>query len=102
MGLFKHFRSKSSKPEVQTESQPSINGHYISAPQVVPKDYASRLDRKILSRIFEMVCPHTLDTSYQSLDDVDLGDTCMLCDMRDLAECSRVCKAWHEPAAKLL
>jgi hypothetical protein len=96
MGLFKHFRSK----PTPNDPRPRVNGHYISAP--LGPNYTARLDRKVLTRIFAFVCPHTQDTSYQVLDDVDLGDTCMLCNLRDLAQCARVCKAWHDPAMQLM
>ena|ERR1700749_4646888 len=97
MGLFKHLRSK---PIKANDSRPKVYGHYISSP--LGQDYTTRLDRKVLARIFTFVCPHTLDTSYQILDDVDLGDTCMLCNLRNLAQCARVCKAWHDPAMQVL
>jgi hypothetical protein len=97
-GLLKSFRSKHN--ELPQDGQPKVNGYVISAP--FPSSYASRLDRKILNRIFGFICPQTLDTSYQTLDDVDLEVDCMLCNLRDLAHCARVCKAWQNPAMELL
>jgi hypothetical protein len=97
MTIFKRFRSK---PQANEEARPRVNGYHISAP--LPANFTAQLDKKILTRIFGFVCPHTLDTSYQVLDEVDLGDTCMLCNLRDLAQCTRVCKAWHDPAMTLM
>ena len=97
MGLFRHLRSKPIKAK---DNSPRVNVDYISSPP--GPDYTAKLDRKLLARIFTFVCPHTLDTSYQNLDDVDLGDTCMLCNLRNLAQCARVCKAWHDPVMQIL
>jgi hypothetical protein len=98
MGIFKHFRSKS-KPD--GDEPRNVNGYKISGP--LAPNHTSRLNPQVLKRIFTFVCPHTLDDSYQNLDDVDLGDnTCMLCNLRDLAQCARVCKAWHSPATELM
>lgn len=104
MKLFNRFRSKKRTPLPIEEEQPKItlgNGYHISAP--LGPNYIKKLDRKTLSRIFGFVCPHALDTSYVISDQVDLGKgTCMLCNLRDLANCSRVCKSWQNPAMELL
>lgn len=57
---------------------------------------------KIITRIFENVCPHTLDKTCCSIDESEVSDTCMLCNMRDLANCALVCKDWNGTANKLL
>jgi hypothetical protein len=78
-------------------------------PQPAGPDLFARLrDRdhqayhKIINRIFENVCPHALDTTYCSIDESEVGDTCMLCNTRDLANCALVCKDWNGAANKLL
>jgi hypothetical protein len=43
-----------------------------------------------------------LDESYETCEQSAVEDACMLCDLRDLAHCVQVCKAWHPAARKLL
>ena len=56
----------------------------------------------ILERIFAFVCPHTQDESYERCEDSAVEDACMLCDLRDLSCCVKVCKRWRTPASKVL
>ncbi|KAL2122371.1 hypothetical protein VTJ04DRAFT_2826 [Mycothermus thermophilus] len=56
----------------------------------------------IYERIFAFVCPHTRDESYATCEQSSVEDTCMLCDLRDLAHCVAVCRRWRTEAARLL
>ncbi|KKA27060.1 hypothetical protein TD95_002463 [Thielaviopsis punctulata] len=49
----------------------------------------------LLDRIFSFVCPQTIDESYDPCEQSAVGDTCPLCDLRDLAHATMVCKRWH-------
>ncbi|TEA21262.1 hypothetical protein C8034_v007361 [Colletotrichum sidae] len=62
--------------------------------QTLPKD--------ILPRIFSFVCPHTQDETYETCETSAIFDACMLCDLRDLAHCARVCWKWNQAANALL
>ncbi|KAL2191332.1 hypothetical protein L209DRAFT_719869 [Thermothelomyces heterothallicus CBS 203.75] len=62
----------------------------------------ARLPAAILERIFVFVCPHSRDETYSTCEQSSVEDTCMLCDLRDLARCVAVCKRWKEEAVKLL
>lgn len=56
----------------------------------------------VLERIFAFVCPHTQDETYEKCEDSSVEDACMLCDLRDLARCVKVCRRWRRPAARVL
>ncbi|KAF7713993.1 Uncharacterized protein PECH_006149 [Penicillium ucsense] len=64
-------------------------------------DPTKQLPRPVLAYIFTLVCPHTLDDSYDTSEE-STSDGCMLCDMRDLAHCAQVCKRWYLEARALL
>lgn len=55
----------------------------------------------MLARILTLVCPHAVDTSFDTSEE-SMTDGCMLCDMRDLAHCAQVCKRWFLEARALL
>ncbi|OOG00131.1 hypothetical protein ASPCADRAFT_504025 [Aspergillus carbonarius ITEM 5010] len=65
-------------------------------------DATKKLPRPLLARIFAYVCPHTVDSSYDTSEESMTEDGCMLCDMRDLAHCAAVCKRWYLEARSLL
>ncbi|KAF2163448.1 hypothetical protein M409DRAFT_26061 [Zasmidium cellare ATCC 36951] len=103
MGLLKHFRSKSRLKDTSpqpTSSQPPMP----SMPQHVRygPDYTQRLPDKVLANIFSYVCPHTLDFTYETCEDSQIGDGCMLCDLRDLSKCAQACRKWYAVAQGLL
>ncbi|KAJ5688793.1 hypothetical protein N7462_003185 [Penicillium macrosclerotiorum] len=52
------------------------------------RDYTRKLPRPVLAYIFALVCPHTVDNSYETSEE-SMTDGCMLCDMRDLAHCAQ-------------
>jgi len=60
------------------------------------------LPDRVLERIFALVCPHTQDESYESCEDSSIEDACMLCDLRDLSYCVKVCRRWRLPASRVL
>jgi hypothetical protein len=99
MGLLNHFRSRSKV----TAEEEKLNGHYnYTVLPVAGADYTAKLPPKVLKRIFEFVCPHTLDKSYEPQENVNVGETCMLCGLRDLAHCAAVRRSWYHPAQELL
>lgn len=104
MGLLKHFRSKSRLTNPGPGRPSSFEQHYpiISAPRIGQPDLTARLPEKVLARIFTFVCPHTRDTSFLPSEDSQIGDGCMLCDLRDLSRCSLVCRKWYSIAQGLL
>lgn len=61
-----------------------------------------KLPAPILERVFAFVCPHACDESYENCERSAVEDTCMLCDLRDLAHASQVCRLWRASAIKLM
>ncbi|KAF2970392.1 hypothetical protein GQX73_g3248 [Xylaria multiplex] len=60
------------------------------------------LPAPILERVFAFVCPHSCDKSYETCERSAVEDACMLCDLRDLAHASQVCKRWRSSAIRLM
>ncbi|KAL8945259.1 MAG: hypothetical protein Q9211_000218 [Gyalolechia sp. 1 TL-2023] len=54
------------------------------------RDLTSRLPLKLLTNTLSHICPHALDDNYSSLEESMRDGGCMLCDMRDLAQCALV------------
>lgn len=98
MGLLDRLRARprhsagSSTSSTSAVERPSPRGSY---------DPTKKLPRPVLARIFAEVCPHAVDTSYDTSEE-SMTDGCMLCDMRDLAHCAQVCKRWFLEARYLL
>jgi hypothetical protein len=106
MGLLKHFRSRS-KLKTDEKANGKVNGKangqvYYPAAVAPGRDYIGRLPPKVLKQIFEYICPHTLDQSYEASEKVEVGDGCMLCDLRDLANCAKARRGWYQIAQELL
>jgi hypothetical protein len=89
----------------------SVDGSYNSPfrfdPALYPPppttvDCIARLPPPLLERIFTFVCPHARDESYETCERSAVEDTCMLCDLRDLAHCAQVSKRWRKLAANVL
>lgn len=101
MGLLKHFRSKSRMKD--SSPQPTNYSPY-SSPSYARggRDFTQRLPENVLDNIFSYVCPHTQDHSYETCEDSQIGEGCMLCDLRDLAKCAQVCRKWYSVAQQLL
>jgi len=98
MGLLKHFRSRS---KLGSDYKQNARVDYSVQP-VAGRDYIARLPPRLLKYIFEFLCPHTLDKSYDVSEKADVGDGCMLCDLRDLAHCAAVRSSWYQPAQQQL
>nr|OQO29035.1 hypothetical protein B0A51_04339 [Rachicladosporium sp. CCFEE 5018] len=99
MGLLKHFRSKSHLRDAGPKS-PDRAIPYM--PARYGRDFTTRLPDTILERTFSYVCPHTLDETYEPSERSQIGDGCMLCDLRDLAHSAQVSRKWYRVAQKLL
>jgi hypothetical protein len=100
MGLLKHFRSRS-------RLQPGPQAATYAPPAAPPaptrgRDLTQIFPDSVLENIFTCVCPHTLDQTYLPSEQSQIGDGCMLCDLRDLACCARGCRKWYTVAQRLL
>ena len=95
MRLFRHVRSKSKIKDSHSTPEAVVYPNYSG------RDVASTLEARILERIFVFVCPHAQDDMYTTCEEAT-ADGCMLCDTRDLAHCSMVCKSWSAEALRLL
>ncbi|KAF2096196.1 hypothetical protein NA57DRAFT_43484 [Rhizodiscina lignyota] len=107
MGLLKHFRSRSKlneKNDASSSYHNGVNGYNVNTSpyQRAGADYISRLPDNVLKNIFTYVCPHVLDESYETSERSEVGDGCMLCDLRDLGNCARVRRNWYQPVQELL
>ncbi|KAH7140443.1 hypothetical protein B0J13DRAFT_504662 [Dactylonectria estremocensis] len=62
----------------------------------------AHLPPKVLERIFTFVCPHARDECYETCEgSASASDSeCMLCNLRDLAHCVQVSRAWRANAVK--
>ncbi|TKA29597.1 hypothetical protein B0A50_03611 [Salinomyces thailandicus] len=103
MGLLKHFRSRSrlSGPP-SPQSQPYADSYTSPTHSYRGRDPTQRLPDPILERIFAYTCPHTQDQTYEPSERSQIGDGCMLCDLRDLAHCAQACRKWYRVAQRLL
>lgn len=63
---------------------------------------ASQLPVNTLALIFGFICPHGNDESYKCSEDSLAGNGCPLCNTRNLAQASIVCRRWRAAAQKLL
>ncbi|KAK4565901.1 hypothetical protein LTR86_003750 [Recurvomyces mirabilis] len=113
MGLLKHFRSRShlksnngpqASPPPPPPPPPSQQAYsYTSPPRAYRgRDQTQRLPETVLASIFSYVCPHSEDLTYEPSETSQIGDGCMLCDLRDLAKCAQVCRKWYGVAQKAL
>lgn len=87
-------------------SQVQQNYRGDTSPLYIPTRASTQLfqnlPKEILPRIFSFVCPHTQDETYETCETSAIFDACMLCDLRDLAHCARVCWKWNQVANALL
>lgn len=104
MGLLKHFRSKSRLKDAEASHSNSYDSAFPirSHPRYGQPDLITRLPERVLGLIFSFVCPHTRDTSFFPSEESQIGDGCMLCDLRDLARCAQVSRKWYSIAQGLL
>ncbi|KAF8460631.1 hypothetical protein BDZ91DRAFT_619968, partial [Kalaharituber pfeilii] len=61
-----------------------------------------QLPAVILTTIFTYICPHGSDAGYLCSEDSLAGNGCPLCNTRDLAQVSKVCRKWRQAALKQL
>ncbi|KAI9807175.1 MAG: hypothetical protein M1825_005893 [Sarcosagium campestre] len=109
MKFLKHIRgrSKNKNASAAEQSQGLYQG-LLASHSTQSRSWnkrAATLPPKVLRNIFSFVCPHALDETYDSLEQsmVDGEDGgCMLCSMRDLANCARVCHGWYGVAQDFL
>lgn len=104
MKFLSHMRSKSrlNKNDDDHAYQSRIGDSYAPAYPPIPRRGVTLPD-EIVRRILAFVCPHTQDDSYVTSEDSMIDGGCMLCDMRDLAQCALVRrKSWGEAASLLL
>jgi hypothetical protein len=60
------------------------------------------LPTPLMLRIFAFVCPHTQDDTYETCEQSAIEDSCMLCDLRDLAHAGMACKKWRIASRQLM
>jgi hypothetical protein len=106
MGLLSRLRQRS-KSQSRAGNAASSYDHLRTRDELPPlpsyaKDLTKHLPNPVLARIFAFVCPHAVDSSYDSSEESMTEDGCMLCDMRDLAHCTLVSKRWYPVARSLL
>ena len=101
MRFLSHIRSKSKPKAQQNTPEAYIYPRHEAQPSLHSRA-AAILPKNILAEIFAYICPHTLDDTYVNCEDSMLGDECMLCDMRDLAHCAMVSRAWSQAAQRAL
>ncbi|KAL2788823.1 hypothetical protein BJX66DRAFT_249211 [Aspergillus keveii] len=106
MGLLSKLRQRS-KSQSRAGNAASSYDHLRTRDELPPlpsyaKDLTKHLPNPVLARIFAFVCPHAVDSSYDSSEESMTEDGCMLCDMRDLAHCTLVSKRWYPVARSLL
>lgn len=94
MGFLKHFRSRSRLKTSQEELP------YYPPPK--GPNQTTRLPNNVLRNIFSFVCPHVTDETYEVSERSHPGSGCGLCDLRDLAHCTRVNRQWYNVAQDLL
>ena len=62
----------------------------------------SKFSIELLIELFSYVCPHSQDSSCTTCEESMIDAGCMLCDMRDLAQCALVNRQWSDAALSLL
>jgi hypothetical protein len=103
MKFLKKLRSRSRGKEQPEYAARSDIARNVPAYQAPPwTDLINKLPAPILERVFGFVCPHSQDDTYESCESSAVEDACMLCDMRDLAQCTRVSRRWRKLAANVL
>lgn len=88
MKFLQHMRSKS---RLKSGDEAQIYEHKArSFNNQTRRDFTSGLPLKLLTAILSQICPHALDDNYLSLEESMRDGGCMLCDMRNLAQCALV------------
>ena len=101
MGFLKHFRSRS---KVKLDEPEDFTVYSNARPR--GRDYSAKLNHpdfvNIRRRIFQYVCPHSDDDTFETSERTTVGEGCMLCDLRDLAQCAQVRRDWFGVAVDQL
>ena len=102
MRFMRHFRSRSKLKHKDRDADPDRNQVPFPAAYTGP-DCIARLNGhdNILRRIFEYVCPHTADDTYDA-NEYSEFEGCSLCDTRDLSNCAKVRRQWYPVASGML
>ncbi|KAL8973036.1 MAG: hypothetical protein Q9183_000204 [Haloplaca sp. 2 TL-2023] len=83
-----------SKSRLKNDDEPRSDGYRnpaaFSPRNKSGRDSTSRLPLKLLSNILSHICPHAGDDNFLPLEESMRDGGCMLCDMRDLAQCALV------------
>ncbi|KAL8657638.1 MAG: hypothetical protein Q9226_001723 [Calogaya cf. arnoldii] len=84
-----------SKSRLKNDDEAQIYEYKTAAAAFSPRnpsgrDCTSRLPLKLLTAILTNICPHACDDNYLSLEESMRDGGCMLCDMRNLAQCALV------------
>ena len=103
--LFRRSKDKD-REKLKAVSPPlrpdSYEQRFYSPPSRLSADLLASLPIPVLERIFTLVCPHSRDESYEPCESSVNESGCMLCDLRDLAHCVQVCRAWRPCAVRVL
>jgi hypothetical protein len=100
LNVMKWFKKKKSK---SFDQEPFRNlPQQYGTPPASGIELIAKLPASLLERIFSFVCPHTHDETYESCEQSAVEDTCMLCDLRDLAHCAQVSRRWRKLGANVL
>lgn len=103
MKFLNHMRSRSRLRNGTNERQ--VYHHHASSSASYSHSHTRPfpiLPQRVLRTILKHVCPHTQDESYLTSEESMVDGGCMLCDMRDLAQCALVRREWAEAVALLL
>lgn len=95
-------KKKSQSVDANYHSPNRFDPSLYPLPPTTSIDWIARLPAPLLERVFAFVCPHTHDESYETCEQSAVEDTCMLCDLRDLAHCAQVSRRWRKLTANVL
>ncbi|KAL6722142.1 hypothetical protein ACLMJK_001249 [Lecanora helva] len=105
MKFLNHIRSKSrlkssnvTDQDVYSRSHSSPGSAFSSNAPNPTINYPAAL----LEEIFSYVCAHARDDTYTSCEESMSDGGCMLCDMRDLAQCALVNRQWCQATQNVL
>ncbi|KAL8835688.1 MAG: hypothetical protein Q9170_003227 [Blastenia crenularia] len=91
MKFLQHMRSKSRLKNGDEAQVYDNNAPLFRSPNNrTGRDSTYRLPLKLLTHLLSYICPHASDDNYFSLEESMRDGGCMLCDMRDLAQCALV------------
>ena len=102
MKFLSHIRSRSKlKNDTSEASIYDIRGSSSAGPYG-NRSPITKLPNNVLEQIFAYVCPHVRDYTYNGLEDSMQDGDCMLCDLRELAQCALMRRQWADVVQKLL